>query len=88
MNTVSLNNNSNLYRIRVVYEFLNKKQQPIMTLIDTGATNSIINYRSLSKDLKLAMDQFLNDPEKPNKLGLRQSKVKFESAFGNRCDKQ
>jgi hypothetical protein len=84
VNTVSLNGNKNLYRIRVVYEFLNRKQQPVMTLIDTGATNSIINYRSLSKDLKCAMDQFLNDPEKPNKLGLRQSKVKFESAFGNR----
>ena len=82
VNTIRHNNKNGLYRIRVGYEFPNNRSQTITTLIDTGATNSIINYRSLSNKLKQLINEFIDDPERHNELRMRQSKIRFEGAFG------
>jgi hypothetical protein len=83
VNTFSLKG-SELYRIQIQYKFTStSRSQSIRTLIDSGATHSIINYNKLSRNIKNEIDQYLLSPETSRHLGFRQSKIKFEGAFGS-----
>jgi hypothetical protein len=57
VNTFSLKG-SELYRIQIQYEFTStSRSQSIRTLIDSGATHSIINYKALSKNIKYEIEE-------------------------------
>ena len=72
-----------LLKIDVKYSFASNRHQKLRTLLDSGATHSIISMKSLSSDVRREIERYRNGSDPDNKMGLKLMTIVFDGPLNS-----